>query len=713
MHRRLLLALLVALGFLVAPRGGHADDPPAEPPAEPPKEEAPLPRPGEPGFEPTRIPTPVDGRASLYAEVDLSTVGDAKTRIEIHFSEANYAALRKNVTDPRKFLQDMRPGRSASEIAPDASASFVDKAHAVVLLMTELGAVRGSGECGWILNIGGGYEMIGTDTVEGRPRGFFEEKGTWGNGMAFVGRYTYLLPKDAKDSNWDSSAQALTWTLPCDAGSGPARLGMNLKVKDRLMTSVYKIYGLGGAMASQWVAKLVIRNNGTSRVRNLRVRFRLDRYSEWSGWSKYPEVVPGQTVVALYNPVLDAAIARIKSNTPADLHIAWSYEDAAGKKEEDEDTARMVLLGVNEFVFSNLVKGESFGTWAEDFNNAPLLAAWVSRNDSVVKQFAAMANRMAGGVGAATDDASAVKVLEACYDLLRANDFTYQHPPALVDKTVSFDVRQVQNVKFPRDTIRDRSGTCIDLAILFAAMVNALGLEPHLALIPGHCFPVVRLPGGNLVAVEATGVGGGLRFGSAGFQDMFQKGIEELEAATADGRLYLIDVREGWTSGIANPEVDELAADILERWGIKETGRGEPAPDAAPGGGDAVVGVFTGQILEKQADGSTRSYPVAIGIDRAAGAGRFTGAIRVDVEVHNAGNTVTVILLEEFEAVQKGELVTGRCTKRTVKNTATGASEERTTSNQIVFRSQGGKLVGKFGSDAEGWSTFTLPRKPR
>ena len=106
------------------------------------------------------------------------------------------------------------------------------------------------------------------------------------------------------------------------------------------------------------------------------------------------------------------------------------------------------------------------------------------------------------------------------YEILRANDFTYQHPPALSDKQLSFDIQRVQNVKFPRDVIRDRSGTCIDLAILYASMVNAVGLEPHLALIPGHCFPVVRLPGGQLVAVEATGLAGGLRFGSAGFAKM-------------------------------------------------------------------------------------------------------------------------------------------------------------------------------------------------
>jgi hypothetical protein len=206
----------------------------------------------------------------------------------------------------------------------------------------------------------------------------------------------------------------------------------------------------------------------------------------------------------------------------------------------------------------------------------------VSRNDGAVKQFASMANRVAGGVGASSDDASALKVLKACYELLQANDFTYQHPPALTDQSVSFDPKRVQNVKFPRETMRDRSGTCIDLAILYAAMANAVGLEAHLALIPGHCFPVIKLPSGRLAGVETTGIQGGRRTGSAAFARVQPYADDEYAKATADGRIYEIDVRALWTRGISNPEMEELPPDILERWGISEEGRPGPRPPGRP-----------------------------------------------------------------------------------------------------------------------------------
>lgn len=707
------LVVLAFAGF-VSPRSPAgrlwADEPevPAPAPAEP--------KPGEAGFDPARIPKPERGKVSLYGAVDLKAQGDGDSRIEIHFAPEDFANVKAATPDPRKFLQDLRPGRSDSEIAADAKAGYADDANAVVLLMNELGAVKNVGEGHWVLSIGSGYTLLGSDEHEGRSRAFFGETGSWDNGVEFVGRYTYTLPAGATESNWDATAQVLTWTLPSEPGSGPARLTYDLKVKDRLMTSVYKVYGLGGAMAVHWLAKGVFTNRGTSRVRNLRVRFRLDKYSEWSAWSKFPEVVPGQTVVALFHPVLDGSIARLKSNTPADLHIGWSYEDATGKKEEDEDSQRLVLLGVNEFVFTNLVAGESFGTWQEQFNNAPMLAAWVSRNDAVVKQLAAMANRLAGGIGATTDEDSAARVLAACYELLRMNDFTYQHPPSLADKTLSFDVRQVQNVKFPRDTIRDRSGTCIDLAILYAAMVNAVGLEPHLALVPGHCFPVVRLPGsGNLVGVEVTGLQGGLRHGSAEFGQVLTKGIDELKEAMADGKLYLIDLRDLWTRGMANPELDELPADILERWGIQETGRGTPAGPAAPAtaGADPVLGLFSGRIQEKDEEGKTSTYPIRFGVDAAEG-GTYTAALRIDVIVETDAGHTQVVIVEEGKGEKKGAEWVFHFTKRTLKNLGSDETKEAETKNVLTIKVDGDRATAKFGNDEDGWNEATLTReKPK
>jgi hypothetical protein len=693
MARRLILALLLLL--CAAPLAADEPAPPAPAPAP----------------DPTLLPKPTPGSVSLYAEVDLAPQGDADGRVEIHFEASDFARVKAANPDPRKFLQDVHGARADYETAGEPKAGYDEKAHAVVLLMRELGAARHLGGGQWLLHVEEGGEILAGHPVDDRLRAVLSTEGEWANGVKFAGRLIYLLPAGAEDANWDKAAKALTWRLPLPPATGPAALGVSVRVKDRLMTTIYKVYGLRTEFAAQWVAKGVLTNTGGRVLKNVRIRFRLDRYSEWSAWTKVGEMVPGQTVVVPYYPVLDASIARLRSNTPADLRVEWSYVDDQGQKVEDDDSGRIVLLGGGEFVFSNLSAAESFGTWQEAFNNAPLLAAWVSRDDPVVKRMAAMANRLAGGVGATESDANAIRVLAACYDLLRANDFTYQHPATLADKSISFDVRQVQHVKLPRDVIRDRSGTCIDLAILLAAMGNALGLEPYLALLPGHCLPVFRLPGGNLQPIESTGVAGGLRFGSADAMTMFGKGEEQLKAAFADGRIYLVDVRSLWTQGVSNPELDELPAGILETWGIREEGRGGGQPPAPNDPQDPLPGIWSGQVTQTDEEGDALTFPVRIGID-PAGPGKYTCVIRADITLHTAdGTTQSAVILEQAEGQRQGDAVHFRVTSRKVIDPATNESEEMPARNRMVLRVKDGRLEGKHGTDEDGWTSFSFTKE--
>ena len=665
-----------------------------------------------PADEPAPTPAP---KARLEAEMEATAAGDGKAKIKISFDTPVYEAIKKNIPDPRRFLQDMRSSRADYEIGT-SSAVYDDAISGVVLDLVEVGGAKNRGDGRWEVSCEAGYELEKASAPDApRQTVTFKETGTWDGGMEYEGHFLYRLPAGATDVRWDADRHLLSWVLKYTGGTGTARLAADLHVRDRLMTTVYKVYGLGTDFGAQWIAKTVFRNEGTNVARNLKVRYKLQGYGEWSPWDKYPEVVPGQTVVSVNYPVLDASIARLRSNTPANLLVEWTYDDGTGTKKEDDDAKKVVLLGVNEFVFSSLVAGESFGTWQEGFNNAPLLAAWVTRNDGVVKQLGAMANKNAGGVGSNTDAKSAVAVLKACYELLQLNDFSYQHPPSLSDKTVSFDAHMVQNVKLPRDTIRDRSGTCIDLAILFAAMVNAVGLEPHLALIPGHCFPVIKLPGGQLVGVETTGVSGGIRFGSAGFDRVLEIGTQELQKAQEDGRIYLIDVQSLWTRGVSNPEIEDLPPDILQRWGISEAGRAGGTSTPAPGGPrgnplDAVLGLWGGPIEPAATigEGTTLSQLI-VGLEKSA-SGAYQAGVRMDLTVTTPQGAKQLIITGLYDGGVDGDTLVLKCKKRE-RILLPGGEKSEIDGNTLVVQPGDGKLVGKIGDD-DGWLPFTLvPKK--
>ena len=655
---------------------------------------------------------------------ELNAAGDVRALIRMVFPEDLFKELKARSRNPQGFLRDFAGKRHDAEMT-DTSARIDDEKRELVLHMTQRGAVINRGQGRWSFDLGeSGARFLRFDTLGDRRAMFMVEQGTWPNGKTYGGETTYLLPRGAMDEQFDQTSLTLNYRLPApDPGDGPPVLETTLRTKPRLMTATYKVYGLAERFGGQWIAKMVFKNEGKSIIRKLRVRFRLAGYSEWGLWHKTRELVPGQTVVQTYYPVLEERIARLSSNTPANIEVEWVYEDDTGKRHTDSDGHRIVLLGVHEFVFSDLPAAERFGTWQENFNNVPLLAAWVSRDDMVVKHFAALANKRAGGVGAGTDKASTIRVLRAIYELMQVNNFTYQHPPTAADQSVSFDVQQVQNVKFPRDVIRDRSGTCIDLAILYAAAANNLGIPSYLAVVPGHCFPIFLFPDGTPLAVESTGVGGGLRYGSAPFDRMFAVGNQEMEHWHRDGRYLVVDVRDLWTKGVSNPELPELQADILQRWGIREGGAVTPqskpntpeAPGIPPGhpgaqpaaDASAFLGLWRTMVSETTEGGQTFTYPLHLGI-RQGEDGAIEIGMKIDAQVPSPGGSTLVEIRERFEAVLNAGQLIGKGVK---KRLVAGGKEKQSQLDQIRLRSEGKMLSGSYGPDGTG-TTMRLERVP-
>lgn len=658
----------------------------------------------------------------------IDAKGDGRAELVLAFPPEVYKNIKADKQDPKRFLREFASHRNDSEYE-DTSVSFDDAQSAIVLRLTQKGGVRNLGDGRWMIPMDEGVTFGNISEKDGRIAVSMREKGQWAPQLHYDGGVTYLLPPGAQDARYDAGRRRLTWTLPRSEGEGSARLETELRVKQRLMAAIYKVYGLGASFGNQWVAKMIFRNSGRSVLKNLKVRFRVGGYSEWGLWQKFKEVVPGQTAVAVYYPVLEEKIAGLSSNTPADVRVEWEYTDKDGKLHTDTGGERIVILGVREFVFSDIQKHEHFGTWHESFNNSPLLAAWVSRDDDAVKQFASMANKNAGGLGAGTSVRATVTILKAIYELMRKNNITYQHPPALPDYSVSFDVQQVQNVKFPRDVIRDRSGTCIDLAILYAAAASNLGIPSFLAVVPGHCFPIFRLPNGRFVGVEATGVGGGLKYGSASFDQMLAVGMKEMDHWENDGRYFLVDVRELWTQGVSNPELPELPADIMQRWGITTGEKVTPtdipegrsiapglSPDdpnarrQEPGHGTAqsgIEGIYMGQVTEQSPGGGTYTYPMAVAVQRSAQGG-FEVAMRVIAQVPlQNGQKAEVRIDQEFRASMHGNTLIGKGTKKTLK--VNGQAKESAL-DDIELKLEGQVVVGRFGS-GNSVTSFRLARQ--
>ncbi len=368
-------------------------------------------------------------------------------------------------------------------------------------------------------------------------------------------------------------------------GGGPAGQGGELTarmlVREKLISGAYKVYGLKDQPVSLWLAKTVFRNDTGGTVKDLKVRYRLGDYADWCAWQSYPQLVPGQTVVDLYQPILSSKCAQLTSRAPAELQMECEYVNSAGEKKSHQKAERLTMLSRREFYFTDLKAQERTGSFQDFATTSPLLAAWVTPTDTPVTGLAGLANERAKGAGAAISDENCIAVLRELYEIMRTIKITYQSPAHQIEPDKSFDITLIQTLQYPRDTIEKRSGTCIDLAILYAAMMNSVGIKPLLVSLDGHCFPMGVTPSGQFVPVEATCVGGGGK-DSLEFEKAVKIGLKEWSDLQKSGRFVITDCQQCWGAGISPPELDPLPADILERWKITEAVRAAPQPAPAP-----------------------------------------------------------------------------------------------------------------------------------
>lgn len=127
-----------------------------------------------------------------------------------------------------------------------------------------------------------------------------------------------------------------------------------------------------------------------------------------------------------------------------------------------------------------------------EWYNAPIyyeaLAAFVQPNTRAVLSVLDGASEI---LGRNTDSAAidgyqggperAAQIAVAVYESLRSRRIRYIEPPASFERTG-------QKVRTTAQVLEDRFGTCIDLAVAYAACLEAAGLHPLVWLVKGHAF---------------------------------------------------------------------------------------------------------------------------------------------------------------------------------------------------------------------------------
>lgn len=506
----------------------------------------------------TSNPRAVDAQETpilkLSQTVELDEVGNADMRLDLTLPTNLYTVLKANTPNVAVLLRQLGAGRNWG-VVEDVTGEFDDFSSTVKIRFRQRGMARMAEGDAWTVRFEKGAQLDLVDIHDNVAILNQTAAGPLGLVSAII---RVVVPKNSTQLEHHGPQGGLSYRhVPAIAENGRPEAKFAISHKEMLMSCLAKCYSNEG-FHQLWVARSRFDNTGGQTLSDFRVRFRIAGYSHWSRWHRAGKVFPGQTVVDPFFPVFDLdKLNGLTGSRPAVLEVEFEYRLPNGERVSETDSRQLQILGRNETIFSGLAYPEVL-TFEDRYEFLPaVLASFTTPNDPVIQQLAGRMSGRANGVGAAFTDKEAVAFLRALWDFMVENRIAYQSPPSYVN-----GARFGQHIKYGRDVLQNRAGTCIDLAILWASTCEAVGLGPVLVLVPGHCFPAVQLPSGQLLAIESTGIG------KIEFEQAVEVGLKEL-AEARQGQSMLIDIRDWRKAGVQCLDLPNVGHNFLTDLGYR------------------------------------------------------------------------------------------------------------------------------------------------
>ncbi|MFL1461630.1 DUF3320 domain-containing protein [Roseococcus sp. DSY-14] len=185
------------------------------------------------------------------------------------------------------------------------------------------------------------------------------------------------------------------------------------------------------------------------------------------------------------------AAGQLRSLAPLDVELDGAF--LSSLTEATRARVSLVATGAGGTALAEAheeVRVLAYNEWGGCGGIPDILAAFVEPNDPAVPRLlrATSDKLRAAGKNDGLDGYQqgskprAWEQAEALWRAVCALDIRYTNPPA------SFE-REGQRIRPPRQVMEERLGTCLDLAVLFASALEAMGLRPVIVLVRGHAFP--------------------------------------------------------------------------------------------------------------------------------------------------------------------------------------------------------------------------------
>ena len=242
------------------------------------------------------------------------------------------------------------------------------------------------------------------------------------------------------------------------------RIQIEQPVFEPVFPVLYKYY------AEESLGTITVSNPGSVSMTGLRVSLDVAEYMTGPTVTRVPtELSPGDTLEIPVDAVFSDQVLSITESDVVSGRLSVEYE-VRGREQREELTVPIEILDRHAI------------TWSDDRR----AAAYVTAKDPAILQ---LVRPIAGWVrGEQIDFDPAFRIAIAVHTALGLNRINYVVDPRTPYIELSQDTTAVDYLQFPINTLTYRAGDCDDLSILYAAMLQASGVETAFLTIPGHIY---------------------------------------------------------------------------------------------------------------------------------------------------------------------------------------------------------------------------------
>jgi hypothetical protein len=304
------------------------------------------------------------------------------------------------------------------------------------------------------------------------------------------------------------------------------------------------VYHLYGTKHAGYVAELRLYNHANEPVA-LRIETEIPGVTEKTTNSVTLLAGAEREIAGLVPPLkIDFDATSVRAPRQAQLHVKVTKTGDAGDKSLLDETFQIKLLPRDHLPTRRKIGGDAAKATYE------LMAAWVTPNSKAIDEFLAAAkqhhpNKMF--VGEQADTASQVA---AIWTELQKRGVTY-----VMDPSINTDFVQVQRTRLPTEVLASTNAQCLEGTLLFATLLEAVGLRPIIVTVPGHAFV-------GWHATNADGLGGPIplfvettMIGNATFEEAVKVAMARVKQESDSGAFdrgvsRLLEVTELRAQGI-------------------------------------------------------------------------------------------------------------------------------------------------------------------